>query len=87
LDQVPTISALRQRFDEIRRKEIEKSLSGSLKNLSEEQKRALEDMTAAMINKLLHAPITQLKKNSRLGEDEGTLYVAALKKLFDLEGK
>jgi glutamyl-tRNA reductase len=87
LNQVPTISALRQRFDDIRRKEIEKSLSGNLKNLSEEQRQALEDMTAAMINKLLHAPITQLKKNSHMGDEENTLYIAALKKLFDLEGK
>jgi glutamyl-tRNA reductase len=87
LNQVPTISALRQRFEEVRRKELEKSLSGSLKNLTEEQRQALEDMTAAMINKLLHAPITQLKKNSHIDDEESTLYVAALKKLFGLEGK
>jgi glutamyl-tRNA reductase len=87
LNQVPTISALRQRFEEIRRKELEKSLSGSLKTLTEQQRQALEDMTAAMINKLLHAPITQLKKNSDSDDEESTLYVAALKKLFDLEGK
>jgi glutamyl-tRNA reductase len=87
LNQVPTISALRQRFEDIRRKELEKSLSGSLKNLTDEQRQALEDMTAAMINKLLHAPITQLKKNSHGDDEESTLYVAALKKLFGLEGK
>jgi glutamyl-tRNA reductase len=87
LNQVPTISALRQRFEEIRRKELEKSFSGSLKNLTEEQRQALEDMTAAMINKLLHAPITQLKKNSHIDDEESALYVAALKKLFGLEGK
>src|SRR5437870_508184 len=42
LEQAPTITALRQRFENIRRKEIEKSLSGSLRNLSEEQRQDLE---------------------------------------------
>jgi glutamyl-tRNA reductase len=87
LEQVPTITALRQRFDEIRRKEIEKSLGGGLKDLSEAQRSALEDMTTAMINKLLHGPISQLKRNSQDEDDEAALYVAALKKLFDLEAK
>jgi glutamyl-tRNA reductase len=87
LDRVPTITALRQRFEEIRRKEIERSLGGSLKDLSEQQRAALEDMTNAMINKLLHSPISQLKRNSRDEDEDSTLYIAALKKLFDLEEK
>jgi len=86
LEQVPTIAALRQRFDDIRRGELEKSLGGSLKDLSHQQRAALEDMTTAMINKMLHGPIAQLKNNSD-NDNEATLYVAALKKLFDLEGK
>jgi glutamyl-tRNA reductase len=44
----------------------------------------LEDMTTAMMNKILHAPMSHLKLNSK-DEDEKTLYIAALKKLFDLE--
>jgi glutamyl-tRNA reductase len=87
LEQVPTITALRQRFEDIRRKELEKSLGGSLKNLSRAQRAALEEMTAAMINKLLHAPISQLKRNSGDEDEDSSLYVAALKKLFDLEEK
>jgi glutamyl-tRNA reductase len=87
LDQVPTITALRQRFEEIRRKELERSLAGSLRELSQQQKDALEDMTTAMINKMLHGPITQLKRNSQSDDEEGALYVDALIKLFDLKGK
>jgi len=87
LEQVPTITALRQRFEDIRRKELEKSLAGNLKNLSEAQRAALEDMTTAMINKLLHTPISQLKRNSGDEDEDSSLYVAALKKLFDLEEK
>jgi glutamyl-tRNA reductase len=86
LEQVPTITALRQRFDAIRRGELEKSLGGGLKDLSDPQRAALEDMTTAMINKMLHGPIAQLK-NNRDDDNEATLYVAALKKLFDLEDK
>jgi len=87
LEQVPTITALRERFEEIRRREIEKSLGGGLKGLSAQQRAALDDLTTAMINKLLHAPISQLKKNSAEDGDDATAYVAALKRLFDLGEK
>jgi len=78
---------LRQRFEDIRRKEMEKSLKGSLRELSEQQKQALEDMTAAMVNKMLHGPIARLKGNDEGEDNDETLYVAALKRLFDLEEK
>jgi glutamyl-tRNA reductase len=87
LEQVPTITALRDRFEEIRRREIEKSLSGGLKDLSDQQRAALDDLTTAMVNKLLHGPISQLKKNTGEGGDDVALYAAALKRLFDLEEK
>jgi glutamyl-tRNA reductase len=87
LEQVPTITALRQRFEEIRRGEIEKSLNAGLKNLTAEQRAALDDLTTAMVNKLLHGPISQLKKNSADDGDDPTLYLSALKRLFGLEGK
>jgi glutamyl-tRNA reductase len=85
LEQVPTITALRQRFEEIRQREIEKSLGGNLKDLSAEQRLAVQEMTMAMVNKMLHGPISQLKKNSEIEDEDATLYVAALKKLFNLE--
>ena len=87
LEQVPTITALRQRFEEIRRREIEKSLGGGLKDLSAEQRAAVQDMTTAMINKMLHGPISQFERARPRTLEDPTLYVAALKKLFDLEGK
>lgn len=86
LEQVPTITALRQRFEEIRRREMEKSLGGTLKGLSDPQRAAVEEMTTAMINKMLHGPISQLKSNAD-DDEEAMLYVAALKKMFELEGK
>jgi glutamyl-tRNA reductase len=87
LEQVPTITALRQRFEEIRQREMEKSLGAGLKDLSTRQRAAVDDLTTAMINKLLHGPLSQLKKQSTDDDDDPTLYVAALKRLFDLEDK
>jgi glutamyl-tRNA reductase len=84
LEQVPTITALRQRLEEIRQRELERSLGGSLRDLSDKQRAALEDMTTAMMNKILHAPMSHIRLHSK-NEDEKTLYIAALKKLFDLE--
>ncbi len=85
LDQVPTIVALRRRVEEIRQRELERSLSTSLKGLSDQERQAVEDMTSAMINKILHAPTTRLKKTP--GSPDEELYVGALKMLFDLEEK
>ena len=87
LERVPTIAALRAHFDEIRRRELARSLSGNLKDLSSEQRQALDDMTAAMINKMLHGPISHLKKDATEEDEEEMRFIAALKKLFDLEGK
>ncbi|MGH7929709.1 MAG: hypothetical protein ACREQV_18155 [Candidatus Binatia bacterium] len=36
---------------------------------------------------MLHLPISQLKKDSSEDDEEETLYLAALTKLFGLEGK
>jgi glutamyl-tRNA reductase len=87
LERAPTITALRARFDEIRRRELARSLSGNLKDLSSEQRQALDHMTAAMVNKMLHAPISQLKKDPSQDDEEESLYLAALAKLFGLENK
>ncbi len=85
LEQVPTIVALRQRLEEIRHSEVEKSLRTSLKGLSDAERRAIEDMTSAMIGKILHAPISHLKKPA--DDREEALYIEALKKLFGLDEK
>ncbi len=61
LDVTPTIVALRKKFEEIRKKELEKTLSLH-PNLSEKEKQSLEALTSAIINKILHTPITLLKQ-------------------------
>jgi len=81
LEVVPTIVALREKVEGIRRAELERTLS-ALPNLEPRQRAALESMTAAIVNKILHAPITRLKKHDRRTE---AFYVDAARRLFDLE--
>jgi glutamyl-tRNA reductase len=81
LDVVPTIVALRERFEEIRQAEVEKTLS-NLKDLGKKERKAIEAMATAIVNKALHAPITVLKKTQN--GVEGDNYVEAVRTLFDL---
>ena len=81
LDAVPTIVALRDKIEAIRKTELEKTLA-SLHDLSPREREALEAMTAAIVNKILHAPITHLKHHDRQQE---AFYLAAARRLFDIE--
>jgi glutamyl-tRNA reductase len=84
LEVTPTITALRKRFEEIRKKELEKTFSLH-PNLSEKEKRSLEALTQAIINKILHPPMTLLKQTDE--EAMADLYLDALRTLFDLPEK
>jgi glutamyl-tRNA reductase len=57
---VPTIRALRERAESIRRAEVDRTLA-RLPHLSEREQAAVQAMTAAIVNKLLHQPIATLK--------------------------
>jgi glutamyl-tRNA reductase len=82
LDVTPTIVSLRNRFDEIRRAELDKTLS-SWKDLPPDAQKRLEALTNAFMNKLLHTPSTVLKQAGQGGRVD--LYVDALRQLFELE--
>ena len=84
LDVTPTIVALRKKFEEIRKKELEKTLSLH-PNLSDKEKKSLEALTSAIINKILHAPIALLKQTNE--EAMADLYLDALHALFGLPEK
>ena len=83
LDQVPTIIALKRKFEEIRQGELRKSLESNLKDVSQRERKAVEDLTAAMINKILHGPLTRLKERP----DEDAAYHDTVRALFDLDEK
>ncbi len=65
----PLLAELRRRGEEIRRAELEKARR-RLGNLTPEQEQALEAATAAIVNKLLHAPTVQLKEAARDGRGD-----------------
>jgi glutamyl-tRNA reductase len=81
LDVKPTIIALRHRFNELRTQELERTF-GNLKDLTDKQRKGIEAMTNALINKLLHQPIAVLKRSQEA--DGGEDYVDAVRTLFDL---
>jgi glutamyl-tRNA reductase len=66
LDVVPLLVELRERGDRIRRDEIEKARK-RLGPLTPEQEEALESVTSAIVNKLLHTPTVQLKEIAKNG--------------------
>jgi len=84
LDVTPTIVALRKKFEEIRKRELEKTLSLH-PDLSDKEKKSLEALTSAIINKILHTPITLLKQTHE--EAIADLYLDALNALFGLPEK
>lgn len=84
LEVTPTIVALREKFEEIRKKELEKMLSLH-PDLSESERRSLEALTSAIVNKILHDPLSLLKHSN--GEAIADLYLDALQTLFRLELK
>lgn len=82
LEVVPTIVALRQKMERLRRREVEKTL-GQIKNLDAQGRKAIETMSQALVNKILHQPTAGLK---RAQKDAGAQpYVEALQELFELE--
>jgi glutamyl-tRNA reductase len=84
LDVTPTIVALKNKFEEIRRKELDETLSLH-PGLSEKEKKSLEAMTSSIISKILHTPITLLKRTDK--EAVSDLYLDALHALFGLPEK
>lgn len=82
LEVAPTITALRGLAENIRREEVEKTLR-RIKGLSDKDREALDKMTRAIINKLLHAPTVNLKKKAET--EEGGAFVQTARYLFDLD--
>jgi glutamyl-tRNA reductase len=81
LEVVPAIASLRERAEAIRRAELERA-ENRLGSLSPSQRRAVESLTAQIVNKLLHQPTVRMKEAAAAAE--GVLYADALRHLFDL---
>jgi len=83
LDAVPTIVDLREKVEDVRKREYDKALA-SLNNITDDQKRSIEAMSQAIVNKLLHAPLVVLKQAASVpGEGDATIAIA--RRLFNLD--
>jgi glutamyl-tRNA reductase len=84
LEVVPTISALRERGDEVVRRVIAEN-NGRWESLSEADRERLGAMAKAIASRLLHEPTLRMKRSA--GGDEAYLYVSALRELFGLDAE
>jgi glutamyl-tRNA reductase len=78
---IPTVVALRQRFESIRQSELRR-LESKMSGLSPEARARVDEITHLIVEKLLLVPTEQLKSAS--DETAASAYADALHKLFDL---
>jgi len=79
---VPTVTALKKRGEEIKEKELRRAFN-RLGEVSEHQAKVISSLANAIVNQLLHEPVTRLKAYTLTGD--GAAYAEALQKLFDLD--
>ena len=82
LDVVPTLVALRHQCEAMRDQALAKTVAG-WPDLTPDEQQRLEALGRLLVNKMLHAPLSQLRKLA--AEPDGTLYVDAARRLFKLE--
>ena len=76
----PTIAGLRERFEEIRREELEQHRA----KLTKEQFEQYDNMTRKMMNRLLHTPTIMLKE-PRTTKDDLQARIEVVRMLFALD--
>ena len=81
LDVVPTIKALRHKLETIAEGEVKKTLQSGV--IDDDGRQAVERMTQALINKILHDPTDVLKRNGCQGGR--SMYLDIARKLFKLD--
>lgn len=82
LEVTPMIVLLRERLEQIRQEEVNKTLP-RLNGISVKEKKAIESMSTAIINKVLHGPMKALKSGDP--EKKETL-IEVLREIFRLDG-
>lgn len=81
---VPTIRELRERTERFRQSEVERALK-RLAHLAPEDQQAIDALTRALTNKLLHAPTVRLRHAA--GNGRGTTVVDTARYLFELDSE
>jgi glutamyl-tRNA reductase len=81
---IPVIVSLRERLEAIRAGEVRKALA-RVPDATPQTRDAMEALSQAIINKILHAPITKLRESSRAGA--GRSWMQLVHELFGLGGR
>jgi glutamyl-tRNA reductase len=84
LDVVPTIVELRAFAEDIRAEELSRTLD-KIEGLTDTDRGRVEQMTQAIVNKLLHEPTAVLKRGDSAADDVALL--SAARELFGLGKK
>ncbi len=79
---VPTVAAIRAKAEQIRVEELQKALR-RLGGLSEKELKAVDAMSSAIVNKMLHGPTARLKQAS--GEKDGYAHIESARFLYGLD--
>ncbi|NJN36303.1 MAG: glutamyl-tRNA reductase [Nitrospiraceae bacterium] len=82
LEVTPTIVALRNRVDDIKRAEVEKVL-GRLGHLSSQDRELVEGLASSIVNKLIHRTMITLK--TEVNSSSGPAFVEAARRFFHLD--
>jgi glutamyl-tRNA reductase len=72
IEVIPTIVSLRERLEAIRAGEVKRTLA-RLPDVTDGTREAIEALSTAIVNKILHAPITKLRESSRAGSPRSWL--------------
>jgi len=83
LEAAPTIKILRDHFESVRNEEVEKNIN----KFSETDREKLDIITKRIINKLLHHPTVELKKNNETNTDESAQRISIIRELFGIDKK
>merc|ERR1712029_823876 len=86
LSAIPTINQLQEKANNFRQEELKKctrKLNSANPNLTEKEYEAVERLSRAIVNKLLHGPMTHLHKTASVEGKQAT--VKELSAMFNLE--
>jgi glutamyl-tRNA reductase len=80
---VPTIKALRAHFLDVAQAEAQR-IAARMQSASDKDRALLQQLAEAVVNKLLHPPLTRLKREAQDSPEGGVLCVA-VRELFEIE--
>jgi glutamyl-tRNA reductase len=82
LDSVPAVVALREKAEAIRKEELERFIN-RFPGLGEKERKAIEGLSSAIMNKLIHGPTIALKDDA----EDKDIMIAVVKRLYGLNGE